>query len=608
MPNVLILVIRLLMLLAPLVVPAPAQAWWDEEWTVRKKITLEASAFGTLAPPLANVPVLVRLHTGNFNFLDAKEDGADLRVLSGDDLTPLKFHLEKFDALNEMALLWVQVPQVVGKPAEDTLWIYYGNPQATAAHDAKGTYDSHQRLNYHFAEGQEIAFDQTAYAHHGVASDVSIVTAGAIGAAASFSGTGKIAIPATTTLQFATGLTFSAWVKLAAPQRNAVIFSAQDGAQGLVVAVDQAQVYVRTSGGTVGETPRAALTMDAWHHLAVVADDRRVAFFLDGREVGHIAATLRLSAPAVTLGAAQRGDSFFSGMLDEVQIADVARPLAWLQIAAQGQGAETKLLTLGEEERVSGESTEAAYFGTILHSVTIDGWVVIGILMIMALISWMVMFGKAVVLGRARKDNRAFLTSFQRTAVRDPSALDRDESSEEMQANVGAATFTQALFGAHDHYQSSPLYRLYHTGIQEIKQRFGKADPHTVGKVLTPQALGAIRAALDAAVVRENQKLNKQMVLLTIAISGGPFLGLLGTVVGVMITFAAIAATGDVNINAIAPGIAAALVATVAGLAVAIPALFGYNYLLSHIKSMMADMQVFVDEFVHKLAEHYGVA
>ncbi len=74
------------------------------------------------------------------------------------------------------------------------------------------------------------------------------------------------------------------------------------------------------------------------------------------------------------------------------------------------------------------------------------------------------------------------------------------------------------------------------------------------------------------------------MVLLTIAISGGPFLGLLGTVIGVMITFAGVAAAGDVNVNAIAPGIAAALVATIAGLAVAIPALFGYNWLITRIK------------------------
>ena len=93
------------------------------------------------------------------------------------------------------------------------------------------------------------------------------------------------------------------------------------------------------------------------------------------------------------------------------------------------------------------------------------------------------------------------------------------------------------------------------------------------------------------------------MVLLTIAISGGPFLGLLGTVVGVMITFAAVAAAGDVNVNAIAPGIAAALVATVAGLAVAIPALFGYNYLLSRIKEQTAQMQLFVNELVARMAE-----
>jgi biopolymer transport protein ExbB len=123
--------------------------------------------------------------------------------------------------------------------------------------------------------------------------------------------------------------------------------------------------------------------------------------------------------------------------------------------------------------------------------------------------------------------------------------------------------------------------------------------------VLSAQAIQAIRASLDGVMVRETQKLNKLMVLLTIAISGGPFLGLLGTVVGVMITFAAIAAAGDVNVNAIAPGIAAALLATVAGLAVAIPSLFGYNYLITRIKEATSDMAVFVDEFVTKLAEFY---
>jgi biopolymer transport protein ExbB len=72
-----------------------------------------------------------------------------------------------------------------------------------------------------------------------------------------------------------------------------------------------------------------------------------------------------------------------------------------------------------------------------------------------------------------------------------------------------------------------------------------------------------------------------------------------------MITFAAIAASGDVNINAIAPGIAAALVATVAGLGVAIPAMFAYNWLGARISDIDAETHVFADEFVNKLAEHY---
>jgi biopolymer transport protein ExbB len=125
-------------------------------------------------------------------------------------------------------------------------------------------------------------------------------------------------------------------------------------------------------------------------------------------------------------------------------------------------------------------------------------------------------------------------------------------------------------------------------------------------KALSGASLDAVKASVDADLVRENHRLNALMVLLTIAISGGPFLGLLGTVVGVMITFAAIAAAGDVNVNAIAPGIAAALLATVAGLGVAIPALFGYNYLAAKIKNISSDMQIFVDEFVTRVAETYG--
>ena len=138
--------------------------------------------------------------------------------------------------------------------------------------------------------------------------------------------------------------------------------------------------------------------------------------------------------------------------------------------------------------------------------------------------------------------------------------------------------------------------------MKEIRKRYTNGNELN----LTGASMDAIKASIDANLIRENKKLNANMVLLTIAISGGPFLGLLGTVIGVMITFAAIAAAGDVNVNAIAPGIAAALLATVAGLAVAIPALFGYNYLASRIKNITTEMQIFVDEFVTRVAELYG--
>jgi biopolymer transport protein ExbB len=164
-----------------------------------------------------------------------------------------------------------------------------------------------------------------------------------------------------------------------------------------------------------------------------------------------------------------------------------------------------------------------------------------------------------------------------------------------------------SLANDHNRFGASTLYRLYHHGVREVNKRVAAQSVSAArANILSPQSIDAIRAAMDGTMTRLQQSLSSQMVLLTIAISGGPFLGLLGTVIGVMITFAAIALSGDVNVNAIAPGVAAALAATVAGLAVAIPALFGYNWLNTRIKSISADNRVFVDEFVTLLAEQYS--
>jgi biopolymer transport protein ExbB len=213
---------------------------------------------------------------------------------------------------------------------------------------------------------------------------------------------------------------------------------------------------------------------------------------------------------------------------------------------------------------------------------------VIGVLLVMALVSWIVMWQRARYVNVVSAANDRFTERF------------RDLGSN----MLGLAGEGVEQVAARRELANSSLYRLYETGAKEVwRRRDGGGRV-----VIASESIEAIRAAMDATLVRENQRLSKSMVLLTIAISGGPFLGLLGTVVGVMITFAAIAAAGDVNVNAIAPGIAAALLATVAGLFVAIPALFGYNYLLTRNKNVTANMQVFVDEFVTRLAElHRGL-
>ncbi len=582
---------------------------WSEDWSGQKKINLNSAESGAdLKEDLHQVPVLVRLHTGNFpHFLDMKEDGSDLRFFAADEKTPLPYHLEKFDALNELALIWVQVPTLTAATKSDFIWMKYGDPAAASGQDAKAVYDANYAAVYHFEASGEPK-DQTANGNNAVLSSAEHRPASLIGAGVGFNGAQKIVIPASASLKFDgdTGFTFSTWVKIPAPQRDAVLFTRQDGTDGVSLHIDQTQVYARiTRGGKTQDTPRTgALVPGTWHHLAITGGPR-LAVYVDGREVAVLSVATPALAGDTLLGASASGGNFFTGEIDEVQISNSVRSADWIKAAAQGQGTDAKLVLPGEDAEEEGGST--SHFGTILRSVTVDGWVVIAMLVVMAFMSWWVMANKFLTLRVILKDNRKFVQAFQKLS-RDPGALDQDnDQDKDAKGEAEKSDFERALSGAHDHFQSSPIYRVYHVGVQELKHRFGATDTRVVrGMTLTPQAIDAIRASLDAAQVRENQKLNSLLVLLTIAISGGPFLGLLGTVVGVMITFAAIAASGDININAIAPGIAAALVATVAGLVVAIPALFGYNYIVSQVKNVSADMQVFIDEFISKIAEQYA--
>src|SRR3990167_389057 len=84
-----------------------SHAAWADDWLGQKKINLNTTDSGAaLKEEVSQVPALVRLHTGNFaHFLDVKEDGSDLRFFASDEKTPLPYHIEKFDSLNEIGLI-----------------------------------------------------------------------------------------------------------------------------------------------------------------------------------------------------------------------------------------------------------------------------------------------------------------------------------------------------------------------------------------------------------------------------------------------------------------------------------------------------------------------
>jgi biopolymer transport protein ExbB len=581
-------------------VPGLALSWWNDDWPSRKQITLDASVTGAdIRDSVADFPLLVRLHTGNFGyFAELAENGRDIRFMT-DDKTPLKYHVEKFDPINEMALVWVKVPRVQGGASTDSVWMYYGNGEAAEGGDPHGTYDVDQALVFHFDDRNPVPADATAYGNNAVRSVAATEPAGWIGAAARFAATGTIEVNPSPSLQLdpAKGWTFSAWLKIDQPQPEAYVFRAAEGANALDLLVREATVvarYVR-DGKAVETSPAPVQQSGQWRHVAVVLRADKLELYLDGNRAGEVAAAAAAMNPALTLGGGASG-GFLAGLLDEVQISNSARSPEWIKLSARSQSLDFSVANFGQDESRQGAGGTSS-FGTIVRNVTVDGWVVIGLTGIMFVVAVIVMVVKALVISRIRRDNRAFLKQYEALSPGDdPGRLDQEESEEDKE--FADSEFLSALVGKHDHFQSSPLYHIYHAGIGEVKKRVAAAN-----RPLTPEALNVVRVKLDSIVVRESQRLNSKMVLLTIAIAGGPFLGLLGTVVGVMITFAVIAATGDVNINAIAPGIAAALLATVAGLAVAIPALFAYNYLLTQIKDIVADMRVFSDEFLALLSE-----
>lgn len=556
--------ILILFLVVAGLLPISGFAEWNKDWPMRNKISVNTQGLTDVANQF---PVVVRLHSGNFDFTSVNIDGSDLRFIAADDKTELKFFVEKFDAVNELAVIWVQLPKLDVAEKDAHIWIYHGNESATSTSNAKAVNNANTVATFHFAENALMQdSSNTGLAAGG---EITAQKAGLIGESAVFAEK-PFVISVNPALKHTAGsaYTWSAWIKPVSLPQTATLYSQNDS---ISLKIDSQKLSLDVGGSKIEGGEIKAST---WQHVAFTLDGAKANIYVNGISVGSG------EAPGVNAETDIKIGEAFTGEMDELEIANVARSEAWIKLAASSQGVDSKLITVaageGDGEEEGGEPN---YLGILINSLTLDAEIVIGILAVMFLISVWVMWKKFVLVSKTDKDNKKFLARFQKAGASDLLELDKGGN-----------------------YKDSNLFMLYMAGLREIRKR-----EHDGGKLsLSGASMDAIKAAIDADLVRETQRQNAGIVLLTIAISGGPFLGLLGTVVGVMITFAAIAAAGDVNVNAIAPGIAAALLATVAGLGVAIPALFGYNYLASRIKNITIAMQIFVDEFVTRTAELYG--
>ena len=110
---------------------------------------------------------------------------------------------------------------------------------------------------------------------------------------------------------------------------------------------------------------------------------------------------------------------------------------------------------------------------------------------------------------------------------------------------------------------------------------------------------------MEEAAAGEAMGLEKGMIVLSTAVAGGPFIGLLGTVWGVMETFSGIANAGGASITAMAPGVAGALICTVVGLLVAIPAMFSYNFMVTSIRAITQELDGFGARYANQIEHRY---
>jgi biopolymer transport protein TolQ len=218
--------------------------------------------------------------------------------------------------------------------------------------------------------------------------------------------------------------------------------------------------------------------------------------------------------------------------------------------------------------------------GNIFDILAQTGWVaraVLGILLFFSLISWALIFQKLGLFGRIRRQSDQFLKIFRATkGVANPQGL----------VNAG-----------------SPFANVYAAGYRELQSQMSGTGNPSPPKV---KSLQAVTVSMQLASTDEVRRVEKGMSWLATTAGVTPFIGLFGTVWGIIDAFSGLGTSGAASLRAVAPGIAEALVTTAAGLFAAIPALIAYNYFLQDIRDLAQRLDTFANEFTSQIEKTFG--
>lgn len=213
------------------------------------------------------------------------------------------------------------------------------------------------------------------------------------------------------------------------------------------------------------------------------------------------------------------------------------------------------------------------------------------LLLLFSVISWAIILMKYRTFRQVQKENEAFLDAYMK------------------------GTKLSEIFPESKKYDNSPIAEIFRSGYTELvkvtkvikESPAGKEQEGAERFSLEMSRIDNVERALNRARDSESTKLENMLGFLATTGSASPFIGLFGTVWGIMNTFKDIGARGSATLAVVAPGISEALIATAAGLAAAIPAVIFYNYYLNRIKTMTQEMDNFSSELLNIIERYYVI-